>query len=110
VGLRVISIILVHSQAGMTPALALGAVTSSAAAACGVRGGLFTETYVCDFTVLQLPCKPPPPAVPPPPNVLFTHLSERTHRSDLEALVFDLTSNQTTVLGVFMDGKCVFHD
>jgi hypothetical protein len=92
----------------MTPALALGAVTSSSAAACGVRGGLFTETYVCDFTVLQLPCKPPPPAGPPPPDVTFKLHSERIYRLDIDALVIDLTSNQTTVLGVFMDGKCVF--
>ncbi len=94
-------------QAGVTPALALGALTSSAAAACGVRGGYFTETYVCDFSVLQLPLKPPPPAGPPP-SIAIKHHSERIQSLDLEALVLNLALKNTRVLGVFMDGKCVF--
>jgi hypothetical protein len=94
-------------QAGVTPALALGALTSSAAAACGVRGGQFTETYVCDFSVLQLPLKPPPPAGPPP-SVAVKPPSDCLHSLDLEALVLNLASKKTRVLGVFMDGKCVF--
>ena len=94
-------------QAGVTPALALGALTSSAAAACGVRGGYFTETYVCDFSVLQLPLKPPPPAGPPP-SVAVKPPSDCLHILDLEALVLNLASKKTRVLGVFMDGKCVF--
>ena len=40
------SMILVSNQAEMTRALAIGALTSSAAAACGLRGGDFFETYV----------------------------------------------------------------
>jgi hypothetical protein len=95
-------------QAGMTPALALSSLTSSAAAACGLRGGLFIETYLCDFAVLQLPLKPPPPAGPPPPGVAFRNPSESLWRLNLDAFVVDLVSKETIVLGVFMDGKCVF--
>ena len=93
----------------MTPALALGALTSSAAAACGVRGGLFVETYLCDFSVLQLPMKPPPPPGPPPTGAATTtHPSCHFRRLDIDALVFDLAAKETRVLGVFMDGNCVF--
>jgi hypothetical protein len=85
----------------MSPALALGAITSSAAAACGVRGGIFTESFLCDFTVLQLSTNPPLPEGPPPPPRMFCSV-------DLEAHVHNLVSDETQVIGVFMDGRCVF--
>ena len=98
----------VSMQAGMAPALALSALTSSAAAACGVRGGLFTESYLCDFSVLQLPFKPRPPTGQPPPGIVATQPSDKFRRVNLEALVCELASEETRVLGVFMDGKCVY--
>ena len=95
--------VLMFVQAGMSAALALGALTSSAAEACGVRGGIFAESYLCDFAVLQLPSKPRPPEGSPPHSTALSRL-------DPEALVRDLASRETQVLGVFMDGRCVFQN
>lgn len=88
-------------QAGMSASLALGALTSSAAEACGVRGGIFAESYLCDFAVFL--CKPRPSEGSPPHSTALGRL-------DPEALVRDLVSRETQVLGVFMDGRCVFQN
>ena len=89
----------------MTRALAIGALTSSAAAACGLRGGDFFETYVWLFCVAAVFINLIPALGSPPVWVAATFPSDHFHRLNLDTLVFFISVERDASSWVL----CVFH-